>query len=87
MKTSICNLARRHGNARFSPYLASLLERTLKAFFFIYSFSYCKKKGFGKPPSYQICILFFFHMRIYRYTHENKKNRYARDLRGIKGFV
>ena len=74
MKTSICNLARRHGNARFSPYLASLLERTLKAFFFLFiPFLIVKKKGFGKPPSYQICILFFFHMRIYRYTHENKK--------------
>ena len=36
MKTSIQNLARRHGHARFSPYLASPMERTLKAIRFLF---------------------------------------------------
>ena len=61
MKTSICNLARRHGNARFSPYLASLMERTLKAFFVFIPFSYCKKQSAweGRPAiRYVIYYLF-----------------------------
>ena len=64
---------RRHAHARFSPYLAPPMERTLKAYFVFIPFSYCKKiNGFGGRPANRYG--FFLFACAYIYAHANKKN-------------
>ena len=72
MKTSIYNLAHRHGHARFSPYLASPMERTLKAYFVLFHFLIVKNKWFQEAAQLSdMYFIIYSNAYIYQYFGKN----------------